>query len=307
MKAITSTLASILLSLSITHAQPSKEQIEAELFTVRTAKEFDTVKQAAIDAGIHQQVIIEATFLYYVDNENNKGIAAIHETFQKHLDLFDIDQSKIFTTKEQWQSVIQYSLALKALQNKQEKLFKKHITEAFWLSPETASAFSHHITSLRNNKAMAEITITPEREMIKLNDQTSISFKEIIKNHDALVLRFWSPWNQQMDTTYPYIISAANQCSKNNIAFASVITGDDKALIESAQEIAATNKPVLASQWFIDTTKKSLAKQLRISNLPTLIIITKKGKISFHGSASNNLFWDTLSMINPNIKKPISQ
>jgi len=304
MKTLSITLIVSILSFSLSLARPNKEEIEAELFTVRTPQEFNLIKKQATTAGIHQQVILEATFLYYVDTENYKGIASIQERFQEHLNKFDTNQSKIFATKEQWQSVIQYGLALKALHNNQEELFKKHITEAFWLSPETSSAFSHHITSLRNKKFMAKISITPEREMLTLAEQTPVTFKSIIKDNDAIVLRFWSPWNQQIDTTYPYIISAAKQCSKSNIAFASILTGDDKALIESAQEIVNTEKPSLASQWLIDSKQKSFTKQLRVSDLPTMIIVTKEGKVSYHGSASNNLFWEKLSMINPKIEKP---
>jgi len=304
MKTFSITIITSILLFSLTCATPTKEQVEAELFTIRTPKEFELIKQKANALGFHQQVIIEATFLYYVDTENYKGIASLQEKFQEHLVNFDTDQSKIFTTKEQWQSVNQYGLALKALQNDKEDLFKKHITEAFWLSPETSSAFSHHITSLRNKKAMAKINIMPEQKMMTLSDQTPITFKNIIKDNDALVLRFWSPWNQQLDTTYPYIISAAHQCSQNKIAFASVLTGNDESLIESAQEIVTTENPALASQWLIDSPTKTFTKLLRISDLPTMIIITKEGEISYHGSASNKLFWVKLSAINSKIEKP---
>jgi len=301
---LTSTIASLLFTYSLANADPQREQLEADLFTVRTPKEFDLAKEQASSTGMHKQIILEATFLYYVDTENYKGIISLHKKFQEHLEKFDLDESKIFTTKEQWQSVIEYSLALKALENEQEDAFKKHITEAFWLSPETASAFSHHITTLRNKKVMANITISPERELLILENQKTVSFKNIIKDNDALVLRFWSPWNQQMDTTYPYIINAAQQCSQNKIAFASVLTGNDKALIESAKDIVSTNKPALPSQWLVDSNIKSFAKELRISDLPTMIIITKNGKISYHGNASNNSFWTTLHEINTKIKKP---
>ena len=304
MKTFLISFLSTILTYSPIYAESNKEQIEAKLFTVRTATEFEAATQEALNANIHPQVITEATFLYYVDTENYKAIASIHEKFQENLDKFDINHSKIFTSKEQWLSVIEYSLALKSLHNKQEDLFKKHITEAFWLSPETASAFSHHITSLRNKKAIAKINIAAEREMLTLTNKKVITFKDIIKNNDALVLRFWSPWNQQIDTTYPYILNAAQQCSENKIAFASVLTGNDQALIESALDILTSEKPALTSQWLIDSTSNPFAKQLRISNLPTMVIITKDGKVTYHGSASNKSFWENLSTINPQIKHP---
>lgn len=296
-------LCSILLSATLS-ADDALIKCEAELFTARVPAKFDSALALANKLGIHKQIILEATFLYYVDTENHKGIAALHTEFQDHLKQFDLDVSKIFATKEQWQSVIQYSLALQALENDDEENFKKHITEAFWLSPETASAFSHHITVRRNKKLMQQIIITPDREMLTLDTEKVITFKELIKGNDALILRFWSPWNQQIDTTYPLINNAATQCAGKKISFASVLLENDKQLITTAKEIIAEQKPALPSYWLIDSKNKSFSKQLRISDLPTLVIITKDGRIAYHGTASNNSFWKALAKINPEIKNP---
>ncbi len=304
MKNIIISLLCLIINYATANANEIRQKAEAELFTARIPLEFEAAIATASKLGINKQVILEATFLYYVDTENYTAIAALHTQFQNQLKEFDLDTSKIFATKEQWQSVIQYSLALKALLNNDETNFKKHITEAYWLSPETASAFSHHITKLRNKKIMQKITIKPEREMHTLNDTKNITFKEIIKDHDAIVLRFWSPWNVQLDKTLPLIQSAAEQCKKGKITFASVLLENDETLIKNAKEIITQTKPELPSLWLIDSNIKSLSKELRISNLPTLVIITKEGKVIYHGSASNNSFWKTLSTIDPNIKKP---
>lgn len=302
-KRIQQLLYIFLFSTTLT-ADDALIECEAELFTARVPVKFDAAVERANKLGIHQQIILEATFLYYVDTENYKGVASLHTEFQNHLAKFDLDESKIFATKEQWQSVIEYSLALQALEKDDQVNFKKHITEAYWLSPETAAAFSHHITVRRNKKLMQRVTITPDREMLTLNTEKPITFKELIKDNDALILRFWSPWNQQLDTTYPLIDSAAMQCKGKRIAFASVLLENDEQLTANAKELIAEHKPALACQWLIDSNKKSFSKQLRISDLPTLIIITKEGKIAYHGTASNNRFWKTLTEINPEIKKP---
>jgi hypothetical protein len=304
MKKISQILLCISLLSSTTFANEARIESEAELFTARVPLKFDAAVERATKLGIHKQIILEATFLYYVDTENYQGIASLHTEFQAHLAKFDLDESKIFATKEQWQSVVEYSLALLALEKDDQESFKKHITEAYWLSPETASAFSHHITLQRNKKIMQQITIAPDREMLSLETKKPISFKNIIKDNDALILRFWSPWNQQLDTTYPLIDNAAMQCKGNKIAFASVLLENDDQLIINAKEIIAEQKPALACQWLIDSEKKSFGKQLRVSDLPTIIIITKEGKIAYHGTASNNIFWETLTKINPGIKKP---
>ncbi len=296
---------SILFSVTLNaNAEDPLLKCEADLFTAREPAKFDSAVILANKLGLHKQIILEATFLYYVDTENHKGIASLNAEFQNHLKEFELDVSKIFATKEQWQSVIQYSLALQALEKDDEVNFKKHITEAFWLSPETASAFSHHITVRRNKKLMDKITIAPDRELLTLDTEKVITFKELIKDNDALILRFWSPWNQEIDTTYPLIDNAAKQCAGKKITFASVLLDNEKQLIATAKELIDEQKTALESHWLIDSKKKSLSKQLRISDLPTLVIISKEGRIAYHGTASNNLFWEALAKINPGIKKP---
>lgn len=304
MKKNTLILSLILLFPFILRAENPLIDCEEKLFTTRVPLEFDAALKQARELGIHKQVILEATFLFYVDTENYKGIISLHDDFLDHLKKFDLDESKIFATKEQWQSVIEYSLALQALENNDEIKFKKHITEAYWLSPDTASAFSQHITEHRNKKLMQQITIAPDREMLTLDTIKPITFKELIKDNDALVLRFWSPWNQDIDRTYPLIENAALQCVEKKIAFVSILLENDDQLITEAKELIAETKPALKSQWVIDSNKNSLTKQLRISDLPTLIIITKDGKIAYHGSASSDSFWLKLNKINPEIKKP---
>lgn len=304
MKWITQMLCLILLFPTMLYAEDPIIKCEEELFTTRVPEEFDAAVKRAKELGMHKQVILEATFLFYVDTENYKGIASLNTEFQDHLKKFDLDESKIFATQEQWQSVIEYSLALQALENDDEAKFKEHIKEAYWLSPETATAFSHHISERRNKKIMQQITIAPDRELLTLDDLKPITFKELIKDDEALILRFWSPWNQEIDTSYPLIESAALQCAGKKITFASILLENDEQLIIDAKEIIAETKPALASQWLIDTEKKSLTKELRISDLPTLVIITKEGRIAFHGKASNDAFWMTLNKINPKIKKP---
>jgi hypothetical protein len=304
MKKLTQTLLCLFLLSSILTADDGLLECEAELFTVRIPVKFDAAVKRANKIGIHKQIILEATFLYYVDTENYQGIGSLHTEFQDQLEKFDLDESKIFATKEQWQSVIEYSLALQALEKDDTVNFKKHITEAYWLSPETAAAFSHHITTRRNKKLMQQITIAPDRELFTLDTEKRITFKELIKDNDAVVLRFWSPWNQQLDTTYPLIDSAAMQCKGKKIAFASVLLENDEQLITNAKELIAEYKPPLACRWLIDSKKNSFGKQLRVSDLPTLIIITKEGKVTYHGTATNNKFWETLTKINPKIKKP---
>ncbi len=287
-----------------------KAAIEAahidQLFSIREKEPFELAVVKARVSGIRDQVILEATFLYHIDLEDYKAIAKISEQFEAELNTFDPDISKVFSTKQEWQSVIEYGKALKALETNDLVEFKKHITEAFWLSPDKANAFSHHITKIRVTAAMKKITLAPECTIRQITDDKQISLKAMLKDNDALILRYWSPWNQQADNTFFSIVQHVAQVSaKNKISFASILLTPEQQGIDDAKDVIAKLGDTFPSYWLADSEKNSLAKKLRVSDLPTLIIISKEGKILYNGSPLTDEFWNTLKTINPDIKAPV--
>jgi len=59
--------------------------------------------------------------------------------------------------------------------------------------------------------------------------------------------------------------------------------------------------------WLIDSQKNSLATLFRITNIPTMVIISPSGKVLFNGHPSDENFWHTLTKIDPKIKRPQKQ
>ncbi len=279
-----------------------------QLFSLRDKKPFDLAVTKARKDGISEQVILEARFLYLIDKEDYKSIAKISEEFEKMLASFDPDTSKVFSTKEDWQSVVEYGKALKALEANNLTDFKKHITEAFWLSPDKADAFSHHITKIRIADAMKKLTLDPVSTTVRqITDDKNISLKAMLGDKDALILRYWSPWNQQADNTFPIVQHIAQLSAKHKISFASILLTPEQQGIDDAKEVIEELGDTFPSIWLADSEKNSLAKKLLISDLPTLIIISKEGKILYNGSPLTDNFWNALKAINPAIKAPVAE
>jgi hypothetical protein len=61
---------------------------------------------------ISEQAILEARFLYHVDQREDAAIAAMLPEFIKQRDLFKLEDSEIFSTKEDWLAVIEYVQAI---------------------------------------------------------------------------------------------------------------------------------------------------------------------------------------------------
>ena len=111
---------------------------EAALARLFSERESAATLQAAIEQarkqGISEQVILEARFLFLVDRHDDEGLVALLPEFAKRRETFTPELSKIFAFKEDWLAVNEYLEALAALKKADKDAFKKHITEAFWLS-----------------------------------------------------------------------------------------------------------------------------------------------------------------------------
>jgi hypothetical protein len=119
----------------------------------------DRAITAARAAGVSEQAMLEARFLYHVDRREDEAIAAMLPEVLKQREAFKLEDSAIFSVEEDWLAVVEYVQAITALGKGDKIAFKNHITEAFWLSPRQAAAFSPHIESLRLEERMAAVRI----------------------------------------------------------------------------------------------------------------------------------------------------
>ena len=304
------TLSLIISSHFLCHAQtepvPDKKETTLHtLFNTREKVEFSKTVIEAKKLEISEQVILEATFLYHIDKREHASIVELTPKFEKLLSTFDANESKVFGTVEDWKSVIEYGRALKALQSDDIVLFKKHITEAFWLSPSKAGAFAPHIIKLHTNAALKKVKLDLEREMFQVDKEQSTTMKKMLDAREAVILRFWSPWNQQVDNTYPMVKNLAKQCAANKIAFASILINRDEQGLKDTKEVIKELGDDLPSVWLADDDKSSLTKILRVADLPTIVLIAKDGSIIYHGGIMDGELWKKLTDISPQMK-PIS-
>jgi len=276
-----------------------KNEVIQQLFNTREKNDFLKASAHAKKLGLSKQVILEATFLYHIDLAESDEIINITGEFQQMAENFDPDTSKIFTSKDDWLSVIEYGLALKALNEKNEALFKKHIQEAFWLSPNKAAAFAPHINQLHTNHAMAKLQLDLERKIFQVTNSKTISIAKLLENKQALVLRFWSPWSQNAELDEPLTKKLSNLCSENQISFASILINKDPQGIQDTLEIIEEMGKDFTSYWLADEDTSALTKLLRVADLPTIVIISKEGKILYNGTLHQKELWDQLTQIAP--------
>lgn len=299
---------SLLLNLPAQEAAPvPREDLIATLMEARNAEAFNSAYLAAAGAGLPQQTLIEARFLYLVDQGSQSDLAAYAPVLQKQLPDFRIDDSMIFAIREDFESIIQYTLALAALEKKDYVLFKKHITEAFWLSPEQAGQFGPLINEVRLVRAMENVTLDlGERFENQKEAGSQKSLKEIMGDSKAILLHFWSPWARpSLESMSDYHTTAKELIEHGIPAVSLLLSGAEDSRIEADRFLGAAGEEAVG-HWLVDHAQQSLATRLRVSAFPIVALISDEGKVLFNGNPGDPVLWTKLRKIGPAISQPMA-
>jgi hypothetical protein len=267
---------------------------------------FDAAIASAHDHGVAEQAVLEARFLYHVDRHEDAAIAAMLPAFLQQRDAFKPEESAIFGVKEDWLAVVEYVQALAALGQGDKDSFKKHITEAFWLSPRQAAAFAPHIERMRLDDCMRALKLDFSIKLTPLVAGEPVALQHLIAEKKSLLLHFWSPRSRECEASLPDFLATATTLTANNIAVASILPGDAPALLTEARDMIHAPKDHPPGAWLIDPKEKSLARELRIQNLPAMVLVSPEGKILFNGDPTEPEFWDALLKIDASIKRPMA-
>lgn len=296
-------LLSLLFSAQPLSAAANEKLIE-ELLTSRTAESFAAAYVKAQQAHVPTQVLLEARFLYRVDKQDNKALAALSTELIAATPTFDPSLSSIFSLKEDWQAITHYTLALGALEKNDPTLFKKHITEAFWYSPRQASAFAPHIDQFRLDQAMQLLTLPTDLTLPNLhNDQQTALFN---KESKATLVYFWSPWSREFGEAIEEFKALATESKKHNIQFVAVLAERSSEVKIDAKSLIEEEKLQNLASWCIDTENLTLSNKLRIQSAPTAILLSNEGKVLSNSHPASAKLWNALKKVSPEIKRPAS-
>ncbi|MGC6464122.1 MAG: hypothetical protein ACON5N_00900 [Akkermansiaceae bacterium] len=285
--------------------QATRDQLISDLMESRDAKAFEAAYQAGTKSGLPLQTLIEARFLFLVDEGTRASLAAYAPVLQKQLPNFKVDESTIFSTREDFQSIVEYTLALAALENNQPDLFKKHITEAFWLSPAQAGLFEPLITEIRLKQAMAKITLDLSEPIEdQKNPANKTSFQALMGDSKAILLHFWSPWIQQSIESMTPFSAVSKTLTEKKIPTASVLLTGTEDSRKDADHFLRESGVGIPGHWVVDRKKNSLVSLFRVQSFPVVVLLSKEGKVLFNGSPGDPVLWQELKKLDPSIEPP---
>lgn len=286
-------------------ALSAKEEIMEQLFSERDSSE--ALAQAILSArklGVSEQAILESKFLFHVDRAEDAELAKMLPQLLKQSEHFKLSESEIFGSEDDWLAIVEYVRAIAALQVGDKQAFKKHITEAFWLSPRQGAAFAPHIERLRLMDAMSEVEIDMDRKYAHTLDAGKISLGEAMAGKKGMMLHFWSPWSPECEATLADFFITAGLLAKNGIGVVSVLPETSEKVIADANKMLAATGKDAPGYWIVDLEKSPLSAQLKIQTVPAVVLMDANGKIMFNGNPSDGDFWKLLEKLNPEIKRP---
>lgn len=301
-------LAIFFTSASFCFSQEAEKQNFIDrLFETREPRAFAETEKEALKAGVKQQILVEARFLFIVDQGNDKLLADYAETLVEQKKNFNIDDSLIFAVPEDFYAIVEYSLAVAALQKNDRATFKKHITEAFWLSPAQATIFGKLIDQERMRELMDNLVIDISRTLP--NQLPSVPNKTLsahLGEAKAIVLHFWTPWARESVESMPDYFTTATELKKNKIPVASLLLSGAPESRMDADRFVKENISKTTAPWLLDFTKNTLGSRLRVQGFPTVVLLSNQGKILFNGHPAEDDFWFELKKIAPEIQQPQS-
>jgi len=308
------TLGVFLACASLLPAQPEagdeirmtpKQEIMEQLFSEReSAEALDAAILSARKLGVAEQAILESKFLFHIDRAEDAEIAKMLPQLLKQKKQFKLAESEIFGSEDDWLAIIEYTQAIAALHKGDKVSFKKHITEAFWLSPRQGVAFAPHIERLRLMDAMKDVKLDMEREYRNTLDAETSPLTKVMADKKGIVLHFWSPWSPECEATLADFFISAEYLEGHGIGVVSVLPAtSDKVVADAKAMLVATGKKI-PGHWIVDAEKAPLGNQLKVQSVPTVVLLDKEGKIVYNGHPANEEFWELLEKLNPKIRRP---
>ena len=305
MKLLLTAFLSLILPALTQELPNDREKLLEALLNAPDRASLDQAIKNGKAAGLPDQLFLEARFVFLVNEDNRGALATLSTELEAHLPKFSPDDTMLFAVKEDFASIVQYTKALAALQDNDTTLFKKHITEAFWLAPSHATQFAPLIDDIRINEAMKKITLDLN---LKFEDQRlkgeSKSLKAIAGGSPAFLIHFWSPWASQSTAIMDEFLIISDSLIKNNIPVASILLSSTAEARRAGDDFLTKEKRGKIAHWLVDTEKFSLGSLMRVSSFPTVVLVSNKGEILFNGDPADRRLWELLTAINPEISVP---
>lgn len=266
-------------------------------------EKFSRLVEAARRLDVPEQTLREARFFFCLQNQDERGLAALADEFAVTLPSFREQDSELCSSKRDWLAVIAFVRGIQKRLAGDDEGFERGMKQAFWLSPRQATAFAPFVHKHQVRQVLRHERIEKNFSLTSVSGSRS-TFSQWRKGSKGVVFHFISLWDKRCDEHMPDFIETRKVLEEHGFIVISVV-------VQSAEKIKLELPNYLKrikmrqEDLYYDLPRNSLAGRLCIEALPAMALVNSKGKILFSGIPDEPEFWEKLQELNPDIKRPL--
>jgi thiol-disulfide isomerase/thioredoxin len=281
-------------------SKPSQEMMQKLFNPNSTSEELLATTKEASKAGVPRQQIIEAKLIWGLRKQDADWLMKILPEMKVLAENFDPAQSAGIKSADDIRAFIEYTQGLAAKAKNDEAGYKKHMQEAFWLSPSQAPVFAQTIETGRREAKMATMKLDLQLALTNSSGEAT-TLADQLAGKKAILLDFWASWCGPCMQLMPELKKKAEHLTKHGIVVAGMNKDDDKAeaVAEKVRSEQDINFP-----WLIEPIERPFTKLLEINSIPCMVLVGPDGRVLFNGHPQDPALWSALQKLDPEIKAP---
>lgn len=291
------TAAIALCAFSLVHAEVNVE-LAKKLFSAQgSLEDFTKATEEAKKEGATTQLLAEAKLVWGLRHKDTEFLSKILPELEAAVSGFKKEESAGLGSVDDFKALISYIKGLQAAANGDEAELKKHITEAFWLSPEQAGLFAETITYFRTQAKMARVTVDMKLPITNSKAEAK-TLSDVLEGKKAVLLDFWASWCGPCMQLMPELRKKAEYLGKHGVAVAGMNTESDEGIADKVRG----EKGMKDVTWLVEPKAKPFSGPLEITSIPRMILLSPEGKVLFNGHPQDAALWTALKKVDAAIE-----
>lgn len=274
------------------------EALAKKLFDPQAPLEdFTKAAEEAAKSGAPAQIIAEAKLIWGLRHQDTAFLSKILPELETVAKNFKKEDSAGMGSVEDFNGLISYIKAMDAAAKGDEAGLKKHITEAFWLSPEQSGLFAETVKKFRTDAKMAKVSVDMNLPITNSKAEAT-TLTDVLGKNKAVLLDFWASWCGPCMNLMPELRKKAEHLGKHGIAVAGMNTESDEAIADKIRG----EKGMKDVTWLVEPKTKPFSELLEISSIPRMILLSPEGKVLFNGHPQEPGLWAALKKVDAAIE-----
>jgi len=291
-------LAAVAVGVSVLFGADAPRDIASKkLFDPNlSAADLEKALVEAGNAGVPRQALAEAKLVWGLRHQDTDFLEKALPELEAAAKDFKKADSAGLGSAEDFFGLLSYIKALAAMKKGDEAGFRKHITEAFWTSPEQAQLFAQAVTSHRSSQRMAKVTLDLKLPITTSKGEATTLGDQLGKNK-AILVDFWASWCGPCMELMPELRKKSEYLEKHNIAVAGMNTESDESAADKVRREKDMKLP-----WLVEPKGEPFSGPLGINSIPRMVLISPEGRILYNGHPQDPALWAALKGVNAAIE-----